>query len=166
MKVTDIHSHNNLWDYTVSFDGHWDLLLYLGRSYFRSANLLKNQEFDKNYINTIIPSILCYTYAIEYLSCCILELEKIDYPKTNKVHNLKLLFEKFPLNIQSEVQHLFNNMDNGNSNLLRLLDENKLANNDWRYNFTPKKSELDFMNLYSRCLIKYIESRQKINQSN
>ena len=160
MKVSNVISHNNLWDYEITFDGHYDMFFYLGQSYFKSADILLNQPFDESYIHTLIPSIVCYSFAIEYLSCSILEIENIDYPKKTQVHNIKFLFEKFPTNVQKDIISLFNTSNKGQgNNLLKLLDENKSTNKEWRYDFSAQHSNATFLHNYSTCLIKYLTAR-------
>lgn len=164
MKIEDFYIENNRYNYTLSLCGKKEEHYYLGLSYFESAKILSNAKFNDSFINTIIPSIICYAYSIEYLSCCILDEHKIDYPQNNKVHNIKFLFEKFPQNIRNDIVKLYHaSKNNKNDNFLQLLDLHKSTNNSWRYTFDIKKSNIHFMHNYSCVLIDYIKNNISFN---
>lgn len=158
MEIRDINIKNNRYNYTISVCGKKEENYFLGLSFFESAKTLKDKPINKNFINTIIPSIVCYSYAIEYLSCSILDENKIDYPKSNQVHNLKFLFEKFSPEIRAEIIKLYDRFSNDtNKNFLQLLDVHKLTNNSWRYSFEIKRSNISFLHNYTCVLIEYIK---------
>lgn len=159
MKIHNINVENNRYNYTISVCGKKEENYFLGLTFFESAKTLKDKPINTNFINTIIPSIVCYSYAIEYLSCSILDENKIDYPKSNQVHNLKFLFEKFPPKIRAEIIELYNSShSNKNENFLQLLDTHKATNNSWRYSFEIKHSNISFLHNYTCVLIEYIKN--------
>lgn len=159
MKIRNFYEANNKTYYTLTIEKHYEQLYYLGLSYFESAKLLTTRPHQNHFIATVVPGIICYAYAIEYLSCCILEMNSIPLPNGSKIHNLITLFNKMPTDTQIDIQKKFNDVPQYKTiNLKNLLNKYASVNTSYRYKLgTQKHSDIAFLHNYCCILINLLK---------
>lgn len=75
-------------------------LVYQAKSFYNAYHVLQQVTFDSDELLLMVPRIVYGTFSVELTLKAILTEQGIPY---DNEHNLKILFDKLPLNIQKRI---------------------------------------------------------------